>query len=128
MAVLIMTPLMSAETGEGAAGCASGSQACSGIMPAFAPKPKKASRKAAVGEQDEGHAGEEHVVLEVDEREAAGSLLPEVARRVYGDAGRDRAEQHQEEPGEWIDPEMERQVGQPERQGQRLRGQPYRLK
>ena len=41
-----MTPLMSAETGEGAAGCASGSHTCSGTSPAFAPKPKRASKKA----------------------------------------------------------------------------------
>ena len=38
--------------GEGAAGCASGSQMCSGRMPALAPKPKRASRNAA-----EAHSG-----------------------------------------------------------------------
>ena len=44
---------MSAETGDGAAGCASGSQTCSGTSPAFAPKPRSASRNAT-----EAHAGE----------------------------------------------------------------------
>src|SRR6266496_3711308 len=52
----------------------------------------------------------------------------EIAGGVHRNAGRDRAEQHQEEPRERIDPEMKRQVGQPERQSQRLRGKPYRLK
>ena len=46
MAVLSITPLISAETGEGAAGWASGSQTCSGSSPALAPNPNKASRKA----------------------------------------------------------------------------------
>ncbi len=46
MAVFSITPLISADTGDGAAGCASGSQMCSGTMPALAPKPKNASRKA----------------------------------------------------------------------------------
>jgi hypothetical protein len=45
MAVLSITPLISADTGEGAAGCASGSHTCSGRMPALAPKPNTASRK-----------------------------------------------------------------------------------
>ena len=43
-----MTPLISADTGDGAAGCASGSQACSGSSPALAPKPNNASRYATV--------------------------------------------------------------------------------
>src|SRR5450756_1118354 len=43
-----MMPLISAETGEGAAGCASGSHTCSGIIPALAPKPKNASTNATV--------------------------------------------------------------------------------
>ncbi len=41
-----MTPLISAEMCDGATGCASGSQACSGTMPAFMPKPKKANANA----------------------------------------------------------------------------------
>ena len=44
-----MTPLISADTGDGAAGCASGSQTCSGRRPALAPKPASARKKAAVG-------------------------------------------------------------------------------
>ena len=47
MAVFSITPLIIADTGEGAAGCASGSQTCSGTRPALAPKPTSASRKAA---------------------------------------------------------------------------------
>ncbi len=47
MPVLIMTPLMSADTCDGAAGCASGSQTCSGTIPAFVPKPTSARMKAA---------------------------------------------------------------------------------
>ena len=44
MAVLSMTPLINADTGDGAAGWASGSHTCSGRMPALAPKPNTANR------------------------------------------------------------------------------------
>src|SRR5665213_1381586 len=47
-----MTPLISAETGEGAAGCASGSHTCKGTSPAFAPKPTRASKKATAARCD----------------------------------------------------------------------------
>ena len=50
MAVFSITPLIKAETGEGAAGCASGNQTCSGSTPALAPKPSKASRKPALAQ------------------------------------------------------------------------------
>ena len=46
MAVLSITALRRADTGEGAAGCASGSQTCSGSRPALAPKPTSASTNA----------------------------------------------------------------------------------
>ena len=46
MAVLIMTPDMSAETWDGAAGCASGNQTCNGMIPAFVPKPKSTDPKS----------------------------------------------------------------------------------
>ena len=46
-----MTPLISADTGDGAAGWASGSHTCSGSMPALAPKPKNASRNATVAQK-----------------------------------------------------------------------------
>ena len=49
-AVLSMTPLMSAETGDGAAGCASGSHTCSGTSPALAPKPSSARQKATAAQ------------------------------------------------------------------------------
>ena len=39
MPVLIITPDITADTGLGAAGCASGNQPWSGIRPAFNPKP-----------------------------------------------------------------------------------------
>ncbi len=41
-----MTPLISAETGEGAAGCASGSHTCNGTSPALAPNPISARQNA----------------------------------------------------------------------------------
>ena len=47
MPVLIMTPDISAETWDGAAGCALGSQTCSGMMPALTPKPISAEIKIA---------------------------------------------------------------------------------
>ena len=47
MPSLIITPDMSAETWLGAAGCASGSQTCSGTPPAFAPKPSASSAHAS---------------------------------------------------------------------------------
>ena len=45
MPVLIITPHITAETCEGAAGWASGSQTCSGMKPALVPKPTRARRK-----------------------------------------------------------------------------------
>ena len=47
MPVLIITPDISAETWLGAAGCASGSQTCSGTNPALVPKPTSASTNSA---------------------------------------------------------------------------------
>ena len=46
MPVLIITPLITADTCEGAAGWASGSQTCIGMKPAFVPKPITASRNS----------------------------------------------------------------------------------
>src|SRR5271165_356615 len=45
-ATLVITPLINAETWLGAAGCASGSQACSGTTPALDPAPISASTNA----------------------------------------------------------------------------------
>ncbi len=53
MPSLTITPDISAEACEGAAGCARGSHEWMGIMPALAPKPKSASRKMI----DASHAG-----------------------------------------------------------------------
>ena len=80
-----------------------------------------------VGEQHEGHAREEHVVLHADERQTSRGLFAEVAGGVHGNSGRDRAEQHQEESRERVHANVEGQIGQPERQRQGLRGQPHRL-
>ena len=58
MPILIMTPDMSAEILDGAAGCASGSQIWNGMMPALTPNPIVAQRKTidwtAVGRRDPG--------------------------------------------------------------------------
>ena len=48
MATLVITPLISAETWLGAAGCASGSHTCSGTMPAFEPAPSSTSSSTTV--------------------------------------------------------------------------------
>ena len=48
MPILIITPDITAETWLGAAGCASGSQMCTGQNPAFVPKPASASQKQIV--------------------------------------------------------------------------------
>ena len=45
-ATFVITPLISADTWLGAAGCASGSQTCSGTSPAFDPAPISASANA----------------------------------------------------------------------------------
>jgi len=80
-----------------------------------------------VGKQDEGHAREEHVVLQVDQGEAPRGLFAEIARGVHGNARRHRAEQHQEKSRERVDAQMEGQVWQPERQRQGLRRKPRGL-
>ena len=48
MPILIITPDITAETWLGAAGCASGSQTCTGQKPALVPKPTSASTKQTV--------------------------------------------------------------------------------
>ena len=47
-ATLVITPLISAETWLGAAGWASGSQTCSGTMPAFDPAPSRIRSRTRV--------------------------------------------------------------------------------
>src|ERR1700676_2718681 len=49
-AVSSIMPLIKAETGEGAAGCASGNHTCKGTRPALAPKPTSARQKAIVAQ------------------------------------------------------------------------------
>ncbi len=51
----------------------------------------------------------------------------EVPGGVHGNAGRDRAEEHQEKARERIEAQVERQVGQPEWQRHGLRRHPHRL-
>ena len=53
-ATLVITPLISAETWLGAAGCASGSQTCSGTTPAFEPAPASARTSTAAPISMEG--------------------------------------------------------------------------
>ena len=45
---MIITPLINADTGAGAIGCARGSHACSGITPAFVPIPTSAANAIPV--------------------------------------------------------------------------------
>src|ERR1700722_193985 len=49
-AVSSIMPLINAETGEGAAGCASGNHTCKGTKPALAPNPASASQNATVAQ------------------------------------------------------------------------------
>ena len=72
MPILIITPDMSAETGLGAAGCASGSQPCSGHTPALIPKPARATPKQSVAAAPEGRAADH----------AANSTLPVSRTRI----------------------------------------------
>ena len=53
-AILVMTPLIRADTWLGAAGCASGSQTCSGTSPAFDPAPISATISTAAATETLG--------------------------------------------------------------------------
>ena len=55
-ATLVMTPLIKAETWLGAAGCATGSQTCSGTSPAFEPAPTSASASTTPAMEADGAA------------------------------------------------------------------------
>ena len=48
MPILMTTPDISAETCDGAAACAGGSQKCNGTRPALTPKPTSASARTAL--------------------------------------------------------------------------------
>ena len=192
-AVFSISPLIIAETGEGAAGCASGSQTWSGTSPALAPKPSRARRKATVahagrerrpshriegelpaatlqdpeaeedaeradvgdeqveearpanlgnavlggdqevraeghrlprhheevgvvGHHHQDHAGEEDVVLQAEEAGRGSFAGAEVARGEDRDPRSRRSQQEQEEPGERVEPQVEGEVRQPERE------------
>ena len=66
-ATLVMTPLMSADTWLGAAGCASGNQTWSGTRPALEPAPSSASARTA-----DGDGGGEMGIADRVERITAG--------------------------------------------------------
>src|SRR5215469_18290054 len=53
-ATLVITPLISAETWLGAAGCASGNQTCSGTRPALEPAPISVRIKMEAASAAEG--------------------------------------------------------------------------
>ena len=69
---------MSAETLLGATGCASGSQMCSGTMPAFTPNPAKNSRKTAPCSAGRKLRCQQ---MEAGEIHAAGERAPAAGRR-----------------------------------------------
>jgi hypothetical protein len=77
-----------------------------------------------VGQDHERHAGEEDVVVQADERQTVRRLFAEITGGVDRDAGRYRPEQEQEEPGQRIDSQVERQLRQAERQRHALRRKP----
>ena len=70
-ATLVITPLMSADTWLGAAGCASGNQTCSGTSPALEPAPSRASARTAAAS-----GGGEVRIADRVERVAAGRDRP----------------------------------------------------
>ena len=76
MPVLMSTPDMSAEMLLGAAGCASGSQTWSGMMPALTPKPTKKSTKSSVARR---RADASAPASSASKRQRAGRRTP--ARR-----------------------------------------------
>ena len=67
------------------------------------------------------------MVLERDQREAPRGFVAEVTRCIDRDAGRDRAEQQKKESREPVEAQVKRQVREPERQRQLVRGDPQRL-
>ncbi len=91
MAVFSMTPLISADTGDGAAGCASGNQTCSGRIPALAPNPNSASRNAAVAQWARQRARAHRV-----EREQPGAALQDAEAQQDRDRADVRHQQVQE--------------------------------
>ena len=73
IATLIITPLISADTGAGAIGCARGSQTCSGMTPAFVPMPTSAASAIAIcspePERDAGRPADRSGVREQQYRD-----------------------------------------------------------
>jgi hypothetical protein len=89
--------------------------------------PRHHEEVRVVGEDDERHRREEHVVLQADEPQAPRGLVAEVPDAVHRQPDRDGAEEQEEEPGERVEPQVERQVRQPEGQHERLGRRPRRL-
>jgi hypothetical protein len=71
-----------------------------------------------VGEDDERHARQEHVVLQAHQAQPRPGLRTPVAHAVHRYARGHRAEHEQEEPGERVQAQVEWQVGKAERQHQ----------
>ena len=78
--------------------------------------PRHHERVGVVREQDERHAGEEKVVPHALNARLRTLARPQVAGCKHRNAGRDRAEDEQEVRRQRVDAEVERQVGQPERE------------
>ena len=73
-----------------------------------------------VGEQYPAHAGEEQVVLQAEQSRRGPLTLPEIAPGKHRDAGGRGSEEQKEEARERIEPQMERQVGETQRQNEPL--------
>ena len=74
-----------------------------------------------VGQQHQRHAGEEHVVVQALQAGRGAFALAKVAGSEHRDARGHGAEQQQEEGRQRIQAQVERQIGQAQRQHQRLR-------
>ena len=73
-----------------------------------------------VGDEHQRHRGEEGVVLQAEQSRCGTLACAEVARGEDRDAAAGRAEEKQEERRQRVQPDMEGQVGQAERQDERL--------
>ena len=78
--------------------------------------PHHHERVGVVGQHDQNHAGEKHVVLEAQQSRRRSLALAEVAGGEGRYARRDTADDHQEKGGQTVEPEMKRQIRQADRQ------------
>src|SRR6185503_9616153 len=94
-ATLVMTPLISAETCVGAAGCASGSQTCSGTSPALEPAPISASTSTTAEIAAEGAGKQAEREQQGERAEARHEKVQVSCSRVAGAA----MVRHDQRPG-----------------------------